>query len=72
MQKKFISKNPIKEEVFDNPMYQPKAIPLAFLQRTNPHFEQNNEKKYKMRTLTLMGQSREQRVAAMQQVMQMM
>ena len=61
----FISKNPIKEEIFDNPMYQQKATHLALLQRTNPNFEQTNEKKYKMRTLTLIGRSREQRVAVM-------
>ena len=40
-----ISKNPTKEEVFDNPMYQQKATQLALLQRTNPNFERNNEKK---------------------------
>ena len=41
----FISKNPTKEEIFDNPMYQQKATQLALLQRTNPNFERNNEKK---------------------------
>ena len=50
-------------------MYLQKATQLALLQKTNPNFEQNNEKKYKMRTLTLIGRSREQRVAVMQQVM---
>ena len=63
----FISKNPTKEEIFDNPMYQQKATQLALLQKTNPNFERNNEKKAadKMRTLTLIGRSREQRVAVM-------
>ena len=41
----FISKNPTKEELLDNPMYQQKATQLALLQRTNPNFERNNEKK---------------------------
>ena len=41
----FISKNPTKEEIFDNPMYQQKATQLALLQRTNSNFERNNEKK---------------------------
>ena len=41
----FISKNPTKEEIFDNPMYQQKATQLALLQRTNHNFERNNEKK---------------------------
>ena len=44
-------------------MYQQKATQLALLQRTNPNFERNNEKKYKMRTLTLIGRSRQQRDA---------
>ena len=41
----FISKNPTTEEIFDNPMYQQKATQLPLLQRTNPNFERNNEKK---------------------------
>ena len=41
----FISKNPTKEEIFDNPMHLQKPTQLALLQRTNPNFERNNEKK---------------------------
>ena len=41
----FISKSSTNEEIFDNPVYQQKATQLALLQRTNPNFEQNNEKK---------------------------
>ena len=41
----FISKNLTKEEIFDNPMYQQKETQLALLQRTNPNFERNKEKK---------------------------
>ena len=41
----FISKNPTKEEVFDNPMYQQKATHLELLQRTDPNCEQNIEQK---------------------------
>ena len=41
----FISKNPTKGELFGNPIYQQKATQLALLQRTNPNFERNNEKK---------------------------
>ena len=41
----FISKNPTKEEIFDNPMYQHKATQLALLQRNNPNFDRNNAKK---------------------------
>ena len=40
----FISKNPTKDEIFENSTYQQKATQLAFLQRTNPNFEQNNAK----------------------------
>ena len=36
----FISKNPIKEEIIDNPIYQQKANQLSLLQRSNPNFEQ--------------------------------
>ena len=50
-------------------MYQQKATQLALLQMTNPNFERNNGKKYKMRTLTQIGRSYEQRVVVMQQVM---
>ena len=41
----FISKNPTKEEMFDNPIYQQKAIHLSLLQRSNPYFEQSSGKK---------------------------
>ena len=41
----FISENPTKEEIFDNPKSQQKATQLALLQRTNPKFERNHEKK---------------------------
>ena len=41
----FISKNPTKEEIFDNPIYQQKATQLSLLQRSNPNFEQSNGKK---------------------------
>ena len=41
----FISKNPTKEEIFDNPVYQQKATQLSLLQRSNPNFEQKNGKK---------------------------
>ena len=41
----FNSKNPTKEKIFDNPMYQKKATQLELLQKTNPNFERNNEKK---------------------------
>ena len=41
----FISENPTKEEIFDNPMYQQKATQLALLQITNPNFARHNEKK---------------------------
>ena len=58
-----ISKNPTKEEIFDNPRYQQKATQLALLQRTIPNFERNNQKKVQD-----VGTSD----AAMQQVMQML
>ena len=38
----FISKNPAKEEIFDNPVYQQKATQLSLLQRSNPNFEQSS------------------------------
>ena len=41
----FISKNPTKEEIFDNPIYQQKATQLSLLQRSNPKFEQSTGKK---------------------------
>ena len=41
----FISKNPTKEEIFDNPIYQQKATQLSLLQRSNPNFEQSSRKK---------------------------
>ena len=41
----FISKNQIKEEIFDNPIYQQKATQLSLLQRSNPNFEQSSGKK---------------------------
>ena len=41
----FISKNPTKEEIFDNPIYQEKATQLSLLQRSNPNFEQSSGKK---------------------------
>ena len=41
----FISKNPAKEEIFDNPVYQQKAAQLSLLQRSNPNFEQSSGKK---------------------------
>ena len=41
----FISKNPTKEEIFDNPLYQQKATQLSLLQRSNPNFEQSSGKK---------------------------
>ena len=41
----FNSKNPTKEEIFDNRMYQQKSTQLALLQSSNPNSEQNNEKK---------------------------
>ena len=41
----FISKNPTKEEIFDNPIYQQKATQLSLLQRSNPNFEQSSGKK---------------------------
>ena len=43
----FISKNPTKEEIFDNPIYQQKATQLSLLQRSNPNFEQSSGKKLK-------------------------
>ena len=43
----FISKNLIKEEIFDKPIYKQKATQLSLLQRSNPNFEQNSEKKLK-------------------------
>ena len=43
----FISKNPTKEEIFDNPTYQQKATQLSLLQRSNPNFEQSSGKKLK-------------------------
>ena len=45
LKRRFISKNPTKEEILDNPMYQQKATQIALLQRTNPNFERNSEKK---------------------------
>ena len=41
----FISKNPTKEEIFDNPIFQQKATQLSLLQRSNPNFEQSSGKK---------------------------
>ena len=41
----FISKNPTKEETFDNPIYQHKATQLSLLQRSNANFEQSSGKK---------------------------
>ena len=41
----FISKNPTKEEIFDNPIYQQKATQLSLLQSSNPNFEQSSGKK---------------------------
>ena len=41
----FISKNPTKEEIFDNPLYQQKATQLSLLQRSKPNFEQSSVKK---------------------------
>ena len=41
----FISKNPAKEKIFDNPVYQQKATQLSLLQRSNPNFEQSSGKK---------------------------
>ena len=41
----FISKNPTKEEIFDNPIYQQKDTQLSLLQRSNPKFEQSSGKK---------------------------
>ena len=41
----FISRNPTKEEIFDNPIYQQKATQLSLLQRSNPNFEQSSGKK---------------------------
>ena len=38
----FMSKNPRKEESFDNPIYQQKATQLSLLQRANPNFEQSS------------------------------
>ena len=38
----FISKNPTKEEIFDNPIYQQKATQLSLLQRSNANFEQSS------------------------------
>ena len=63
----FISKNPTKEEIFDNPKYQQKATQFSLLQRTNPNLEQN----YKTLTLTLIKRLREQRVVVMYQVILM-
>ena len=41
----FISKNPAKEEIFDNPIYQQKATQLSLLQRSHLNFEQSSGKK---------------------------
>ena len=41
----FLSKNPTKEEIFDNPIYQQKATQVSLLQRSNPNFEQSIGKK---------------------------
>ena len=41
----FISKNPTKEDIFDNQIYQQKATQLSLLQRSNPNFEQSSGKK---------------------------
>ena len=68
----FISKNPTTEEIFDNPRYQQKTFQLPLLQRTIRISNEIMRKKYKMRTLTLIGQSRGQRVAVMQQVIRTM
>ena len=43
----FISKNPTKEKIFDNPIYQQIATQLSLLQRSNPNFEQSSGKKLK-------------------------
>ena len=43
----FKSKNPTKEEIFDNPIYQQKATQLSLLQTSNPNFEQSSGKKLK-------------------------
>ena len=40
-----ISKNPTREEIFDNPIYQQKATQLSLLQRSNPNYEQSSGKK---------------------------
>ena len=55
----FISKNPTnEEEKFDNPIYQQKATQLAILQKTNPNFEQNYEKKVQDADTNLNGSTR--------------
>ena len=41
----FISKNPTKEEIFDNLIYQQKATQLSLLKRSNPNFKQSSGKK---------------------------
>ena len=41
----FISKNPTKGEILDNPIYQQKATQLSLLQRSNPNFEESSRKK---------------------------
>ena len=41
----FISKNPTRVEIFDNPIYQQKATQLSLLQKSNPKFEQGSGNK---------------------------
>ena len=56
------SEKPTKKEIFLNTIYQQNATQLQFLQRINPNFERNIEKKYKkkveVQTLTLIDRSR--------------
>ena len=54
----FISRNPIKKEIFDNPIYRQKATQLAILQKTNPNMKQKMKKKCKLQFLTLIDQEK--------------
>ena len=64
----FISKNPTKEEIFDNPIYQQKTTQLSLLQRSNPNFEQSSGKK----DADTCTDRREKGVSVMEQVIEMM
>ena len=43
--RRFISRNPTKEKICDNQIYQQKTTQLSLLQRSNPNFEQSSGKK---------------------------